>query len=143
MIGHDGYKRITGTKLHVAVEKNGYPISMVMSTANEHDSSMFIDVMEGTSDFLTKKMIREIKNAHADLAYDSMALRTYLKDRKMSPRIPFRKKKNSPKRRSSKKRDSVRYVVERFFSWLKNGFHKLGMNKNLTTILDLCIWRQL
>jgi len=45
VIGYDGFKRITGTKIHVAVEQNGFPISIVYSSANIHDSTKFVDVM--------------------------------------------------------------------------------------------------
>ncbi|MCE2614337.1 MAG: hypothetical protein LVO36_00380, partial [Nitrosopumilus sp. (ex Thoosa mismalolli)] len=37
-----------------------------------------------------------------------------------------KKKKKSDKNHNGKGRcDAVRYVVEKFFSWLKNGFHRL------------------
>ncbi|MCE2614428.1 MAG: transposase, partial [Nitrosopumilus sp. (ex Thoosa mismalolli)] len=42
--------------------------------------------------------------------------------------IPHRrtkKKKNDKSHNGKNRRDAVRYVVERFFSWLKNGFHRL------------------
>ena len=48
------------TKLHVAVEKNGLPISIVISPANIHDSTRFINVIESISDFLDDSMIKEI-----------------------------------------------------------------------------------
>ena len=34
--GHDGFKRITGTKIHVAVDNNGLPVSIIIGPANEH-----------------------------------------------------------------------------------------------------------
>ena len=43
-IGYDGFKKILGTKIHVAVESNGLPISIRTSPANQHDSTKFIDV---------------------------------------------------------------------------------------------------
>ena len=46
MIGHDGFKRITGTKIHVAVDCNSLPVSIIIGSANEHDSTRLIDVME-------------------------------------------------------------------------------------------------
>jgi len=30
VVGFDGFKRITGTKIHVAVESNGLPVSIVV-----------------------------------------------------------------------------------------------------------------
>ena len=38
--------------------------------------------------------------------------------------IPFRKNSKSSKAKSYKKYNSIRYVVERFCGWLKNGFHR-------------------
>ena len=52
MIGHDGFKRITGTKIHVAVDCNSLPVSIIIGSANEHDSTRLIDVMENISDYL-------------------------------------------------------------------------------------------
>ena len=38
VIGYNGFNRISGTKIHVAVEQNGLPVSVVMDPANQHDS---------------------------------------------------------------------------------------------------------
>ncbi len=123
-IGYDGFKRITGTKLHVAVESNGLPVSIVTGPANVHDSTRFIDVMESISDFVGNGSIKQIISCFADKGYDSTAIREYLKNREIVSRIPFRKNGKSPKIKSYKKYNAVRYVVERFFAWLKNGFHR-------------------
>jgi len=60
VIGYDGFKRITGTKIHVAVEQNGFPISIVMSSANQHDSTKFVDVIESISDFVADDCTKQI-----------------------------------------------------------------------------------
>ena len=39
-------RRLIGTKIHVAVESNGLPISIRTSPANQHDSTKFIDVLD-------------------------------------------------------------------------------------------------
>ena len=52
IIGFEGFKKIIGTKIHVAVEQNDLPISIVTSPANEHNFTKFIDVMESISDYL-------------------------------------------------------------------------------------------
>jgi len=67
VIGHDGFKRITGTKIHVAVEQNGLPVSIVCSPANIHDSTKFIDVMENISEFIDDYMIQQIVTVYADI----------------------------------------------------------------------------
>ncbi len=51
-IRRDGFKKITDTKIHVAVEQNGLPISIVMGSANIHDSTKLVDVIENISDFV-------------------------------------------------------------------------------------------
>ena len=51
----------------------------------------------------------------------------YLKNRNPIAHIPFRKNGKSSGNKSHKKYDSVRYVAERFFGWLKNGFHRTGI----------------
>ena len=65
-IGYDGFKKILGTKIHVAVESNGLPISIRTSPANQHDSTKFIDVLENISDFLNDDLIHAIVSAYAD-----------------------------------------------------------------------------
>ncbi len=79
LIGYDGFKKILGTKVHVAVESNGLPVSIVTSPANEHDSTRFIDVMKSISDFLDDKSIQQIISVYADKGYDNTSIRNYLK----------------------------------------------------------------
>ena len=110
--------------MHVAVEQNGFPISIIASSANQHDSTKFVDVMENISEFVGGNIIEEITAVYADKGYDSAVIRNYLKNRNMIACIPFRKNSKSSEAKSCKKYNSVRYVVERFFGWLKNGFHR-------------------
>ncbi len=69
-------------------------------------------------------MMNQTVSVYADKGYDSTAIREYLKNREIVSRIPFRKNGKSPKIKSYKKYNAVRYVVERFFAWLKNGFYR-------------------
>ena len=91
----DGFKKILGTKVHVAVESNGLPVSIVTSPANIHDSTRFIDVMKGISDFLDDESIQQVISVYADKGYDSTSIRNYLKNRNMIACIPFRKNSKS------------------------------------------------
>ena len=60
---------------------------------------------------------------HTDAGYNTEIIRSYLRARMMEYCIPRKKKRNDGKSHNGKgRRDAVRYVVERFFSWLKNGF---------------------
>ena len=114
--------------MHVAVESNGLPVSIVTSPANIHDSTRFTDVMKGISDFLDDKSIRQIISVYADKGYDSASIRNYLKNKNIVLCIPKRNfKKNDNEKYSDVNQinyNKTRYVVERFFAWLKNGFHR-------------------
>ena len=54
----------------------------------------------------------------------TQTIRSYLRARMIEDcTIPCKKKRSDGKSHNGKgRRDAVRYVVERFFSWLKNGF---------------------
>jgi transposase len=123
--GYDGFKKITGTKIHVAVDCNGLPISIVISSANQHDSTKFIDVIESISDFLDDDMIDEIASVYADKGYDAVTIREYLKNRNIISCIPKRNFKTEKGNTINQNNyNKTRFVVERFFAWLKNGFHR-------------------
>ena len=66
-----------GTKIHVAVESNGLPISIRTSPANQHDSTKFIDVLENISDFLNDDLIHAIVSGISK-GYDAAYIRNYL-----------------------------------------------------------------
>ena len=110
------------------MESNGLPISIVCSSANIHDSTKFVDVMESISDFLDDSMVKEIISVYADKGYDAAYIRNYLKNKNIIPCIPKRNfKKNNNKKYSDVNQNNynkTRFVVERFFAWLKNGFHR-------------------
>ena len=92
----------------------------------------FVDVMKNISDFLDDKSIKQIISVYADKGYDSTSIRNYLKNKNITPCIPKRNfKKNNNKKYSDVNQNNanynynkVRFVVERFFAWLKNGFHR-------------------
>ncbi|MCH7967475.1 MAG: transposase [Thaumarchaeota archaeon] len=89
-MGHDGFKRILGTKIHVAIEQNGLPISIVIGSANEHDSTRFIEVIENISTYLDEDVIEQIVLFYADRGYDARFIREYLKTRNIEDCIPYR-----------------------------------------------------
>jgi len=82
--------------------------------------------MESISDNLNNSATRKIKSVYADKGYDSRIIRDYLKNKNIVPCIPKRnfKIKNNPKTNQKNNYNKTRYVVERFFAWLKNGFHR-------------------
>ena len=96
-----------------------------MSPANIHDSTKFIDVMESISEYLDYSMMEEIVSVYADKGYDAKFIRNYLRCNGIGCCIPY---KNNSKFIVSKKiqnnYNKTRFVIERFFAWLKNGFHR-------------------
>ena len=110
------------------MEQNGLPISTVCSPANQHDSTKFVDIIESISDYLDDESIREIAQCYADKGYDTKEIRRYLESRDIAACIPHRRIGNDSTRVTSyKKCNRIRYVVEWFFSWLKNGFHRTAI----------------
>ena len=111
------------------MESNGLPISIITSPANKHDSTKFIDVMESISEYLDDDLIKQIASVYADKGYDATYIRNYLRNNGMNCCIPY--KKNSkftvPKNMQNNNYNKTRFVVERFFAWLKNGFHRTSI----------------
>ncbi len=97
----------------------------MISSANIHDSTKFIDVMESISEYLDDNCTKQIVSVYADKGYDSTTIRDYLKSRNIIPCIPKRNFKTSGNQMRNKiNYNKTRFVVERFFAWLKNGFHR-------------------
>ena len=138
--GYDGFRKIPGTKIHVAVDKTGLPISIRTSPANEHDSTKFIDVLEDISELGGGDLGCAIVSAYADKGYDAKYIRDCLRCHGISCRIPY--KRNSKKiaqNRNQKHHGKTRFVVERFLAWPKCGFHRtaVGYEKNCENYLRL------
>ena len=98
------------------------------SSANEHDSTKFIDVMENISEFVDDSMMDEIVTVYADKGYDAKYIRNYLRCNGMNCCIPY--KKNSRfivLENQNNIYNKTRFVVERFFAWLKCGFHRTAI----------------
>ena len=97
-----------------------------MSLANEHDSTKFVDVVENISDYLDDSMMDEIVSVYADKGYDAKYIRNYLRCNGIGCCIPY--KSNSKfilQNENYKHYNKTRFVVERLFAWLKNGFHRI------------------
>ncbi len=141
MIGFDGFKRVTGTKLHVAVDGSGWhrPASInCKSPADIHDSTKFANVMESISDFADDSMMEQTVSVYADMGYDSKPIRSYARSRNVIPCIPFGKNSRTASDDAYKDSyDRTRFVAERFFAWLKNGFHRTRYERNAGNYLGL------
>ena len=129
MIGYNGFNRISGTKIHAAVEQNGLPVSIVVGPANQHDSTRFVDVVDDISQYLDERSIRKIVQCYADKGYDTEFIRKYLAKRRILDCIPHRNNSRAQQHNDDNAEqgsyNKTRYVVERFFAWLKNGFRRL------------------
>ncbi len=101
--GYDGFRKILGTKIHVAADRTGLPISIRASPANVHDSTKFIDVLENISELVGDDLIREIISAYADRGYDAACIRSYLGSHGIDCCIPYkRNSRNVAQNRSQK-----------------------------------------
>ncbi len=122
--GYDGFRRILGTKIHVAADGTGLPIPIRASPANVHDSTKFIDVSEDISEPAGDGLIRQIISAYADRGYDVACIRDYLGWHGIDCCIPYkRNSRNVAQNRNQKHYGKTRFVVERFFAWLKCGLY--------------------
>ena len=112
-----------------------------MSPANQHDSTKFIDVMESICKCVDDCTIKEIVSVYADKGYDVKFIREYLQKRKIHDCIPYRKNiKLEHDEADQNNYNKTRFVVERFFAWLKNGFHRtrIRYERNAENFLAFC-----
>ena len=103
-----------------------------MGPGNEHDSQKFEQVVNGirikTCKGRPKSRPREVL---ANAAYDTEAIRTYLRKRGIKCNIP-KNKRNQKKAsigrptRFDKESYKKRGAVERFFGWFKLGFRRIA-----------------
>ena len=82
--------------------------------------------MENISDYLDDESIEQIVSVYADKGYDAKIIRNYLKNRNIIPCNPKKDFKIKSERTTYHANyNKTRYVVERFFAWLKCGFRKM------------------
>jgi IS5 family transposase len=81
-----------GSKLHLATDADGLPLSLIVSAANANDSTMLEAVLEDIPPIRMpsgRRRRRPVK-LHADKAYDHRRCRAYLRRRGIRPRIARR-----------------------------------------------------
>ena len=94
-----------GTKRHVLTDKNGIPISVVISSANTHDIKLVIDVVDNrvihkrsSPSYKTKKTEkrkrRNLQHLCLDKAYNSQPLEQDLIKRGYVLHIPPKRKRD-------------------------------------------------
>ncbi|WP_420874558.1 IS5 family transposase [Paraburkholderia tropica] len=109
-----------GSKRHIAVDRQGIPLSVVVTGANRHHSKELEAVLDAIPPVAGKRgrPRQRPEKVHADKGYDYLRCWQALKERAITARIA---------RRSIERNDRLgrhRWVVERTHAWLA-GFGKL------------------
>src|SRR6476660_5150361 len=132
-----------GTKRHILTDKNGIPLSTVITSANKHDINTVTDVMDDAvinrpfeSSFSKKKTMGQNRKQQQqqqhlclDRAYTSKSIEKEIINRGYVPHIPYKRKRGQKKRENSNQKKyssskNKRWVIERTNSW-HNRFRKL------------------
>jgi transposase len=109
-----------GTKRHLITERQGIPLTALLTGANRHDSMIFEELIDAVPRLRTPTGHRRKRPAklHADKAYDIPRCRRFLHRRRIKVRIA-RKGIDT-----SEKLGRHRWVVERTLAWL-NRYRRL------------------
>ena len=103
-----------GSKLHLAAEGSGLPLSLLVTGANTNDSTMFEALLDDIPKVRTPAGGRRCRpdKCHADKAYDHRRCRSYLTHRRIKVRIARRGIE------SSQRLGRHRWKAERSIAWL-------------------------
>ena len=103
-----------GSKLHLAVDGSGLPLSVLVTGANTNDSLVFEALLEDLPPVRTPagQRRRRPDKGHADKAYDNRRCRAYLTRRGIKVRIARRGVE------SSARLGRHRWKAERSIAWL-------------------------
>jgi transposase len=103
-----------GSKRRLLVDGEGLPLSVILTSANVHGSSIFEGLIEGVEPIRTPSGIprRWPDKIHADEGYDFPRCRNTLRQRGIEARIARRGVD------SSERLGRHRWVVERTLAWL-------------------------
>jgi hypothetical protein len=123
-IGFDGYKRIKGSKIHVAVTPKSSPIVTDLDPGNEHESRKLIPLLNNIQ--LRNNSGRPKSGPQciwADTKYHTLIVLTYLYNRRIRAQIKERSNTEPKHGRAIfllyQHYKKVRSSVGRFFGWLK------------------------
>jgi transposase len=134
--GYDGGKTVSGIKRHIAVDTNGLPHAILVTTANVTDRNGAIELFESN-----KENLSSVINAMFDGGYTGDAFATRIKEI-LGAEVEIAK-------RSELHTFAVipkRWVVERSFAWLekcrrlwKNCERKLNTSLQMTVLSFLAL----
>ena len=122
-----------GTKRHILTDKNGIPLSIVITSANTHDVTVAIDTVDSmvikrqsssssSTTTSTDRNNKKKQNLCLDKAYHSKEVEQEIIKRGYNPHIRHRREEEKLFHR--KHHATRRWVVERTNSW-HNRFRKL------------------
>ena len=118
-----GYKG-KGVVIHLIAEGSGKPLAIITTPANGDERLQVKNLLE-------KVLVRPVKTMpilEADKGYDCLWLRAQLLEKNIFPLIPYRaNNRNAALYKETFQIKSVRWRVERAFSWLKRKCRRLLM----------------
>ncbi len=139
LVGFDGHKQINGTKIHVVVTEQSFPVAVTIGSGREHEGRRLIPLLESIS--ITHGRGRPKKRPgtlYADTKYGIPLNRFYLDGKHIRSQIPESPNK---KRRPGRPRTfdepvyhRIRSSTERFNAWIK-AFRRVAIRyERLSTI---------
>jgi transposase len=112
-VGYDGFKHRKGTKIHVCVDRDSMPLSIIIGPGNEHDSRRLLELV-GDLDWKPEQL-------YADAAYDTEHIRRGLESMGIEPNIPVNPRNGrKPRQYNVGLYRRMSPAVERFFGRIKS-----------------------
>lgn len=108
--GYDGGKNVSGIKRHIAVDTNGLPHAITVTTANISDRDGAVQAMKAN-----KKHLKKVKKILADGGYTGENFEKAAKSIIKGVVVEITKRSDIKKGEVTPKR----WVVERSFAWLE------------------------
>jgi transposase len=126
-----------GTKRHILTDKQGIPLSAIISSASTHDIKVVTDVIDNSvikritlssRSRGRKRSRKQYQHLCLDGAYNSKLVKHEIIKRGYIPHVPYKRKRGQKAETLCKKKypsaKNKRWVVERTNSW-HNRFRKL------------------
>ncbi len=125
-----------GSKIHLACDKNGIPLSVKITGGQVHDSTQLEKVLEEINIPRSGRgrPKRKPGRVAADKAYSCTRIRRYLIKRAIKSVIPRKSNNHDGRERFDRQTYRNRNIVERDFGWIKEyrrigtRYEKLGIN---------------
>lgn len=105
-----------GSKISVLSEANGVVIGLAVGSANQHDSTLFVETLLSIPKVLQQPSYKEM---HLDAAYDSKEVRTALFNLYYVPKIaPNQRRKKASSPPPSNPLGYERWFIEPVHAWM-------------------------